>query len=208
MTPYLAPNATQPLWSAFTVVDWLIVVVLLWSTISALRRGAIRELFSLVGLVAGLLLASWNYQSVAPYLRQWITSPPTADAAAFLGVLGTVSLLCAVVGRLLRSGAHAAGLGLFDRLGGAAIGFVRGTLACVALLMACTAFLPAQTALQNSRLTPYLLAAAHGVSFVVPPELKRQLTLGTTTLMHTRSRWSKLMPESDNAGQTSDQDPK
>ena len=49
--------------------DWFLITILAYSTIMAFLRGIILELFSLGGLIAGILLASWNYTHVAAFLR-------------------------------------------------------------------------------------------------------------------------------------------
>ena len=197
-----------PFLSGFTAVDWVLAALLLWSTVAAFFRGAIRELVSLLSLIAGILLASWNYPKLIPYLAPWMGSGALTHFIAFLLILSAVLVLGSLAGRLLRSGARAVGLGLVDRLAGAALGVARGLLAGAAALLALTAFLPPQLVIAQSRLAPYLLAAAHGVSFVVPQELKRQFALGAAALMHTRASWIKPLPGYDNQGPDANQDPK
>jgi hypothetical protein len=64
--------------------DCLLVAILAYSTIIAFVRGIILELFSLGGLVAGILVASWNYNHVAVVLGHLITTPATVQIVAFL----------------------------------------------------------------------------------------------------------------------------
>src|SRR4030088_2787521 len=116
--------------------DCFLIAVLVYSTIVAFLRGIILELFSLGGLIAGILLASWNYKQVAIILGTLITTPATAEIVAFLFIIIGVMLLCTLIGKALNRTAHAIGLGFFDRLLGALFGFARGCLLGVALLMA------------------------------------------------------------------------
>ncbi|WP_035350169.1 CvpA family protein [Edaphobacter aggregans] len=171
--------------------DGLLVAVLVFSTVQALFRGLLLELFSLAGLAAGVLLAAWNYPLVASPLSRFITNPAVANAVAFLLIAIGVMVLAAILGRMTHSAAHAIGLGFFDRLGGAAFGLARGWLACVVILMAVTAFLPTTDWLKNSRLTPYFLAGAHAVSFVVPHDLEQLILDGATQLKHNAPDWIK-----------------
>ena len=122
--------------------DCLLIAILAYSTIMAFVRGIILELFSLGGLIAGILLAAWNYQHVALLLGRLITSLATAQIVAFLLIIIGVMVLSTLLGKALNRTAHAIGLGFFDRLLGAAFGFVRGCLLGVAILMAVAAFLP------------------------------------------------------------------
>jgi len=111
--------------------------------------------------------------------------------AAFLLIAIGIMVLAAILGRMFHSAAHAIGLGFFNRLGGAAFGAVHGWLVGVAVVMAVTAFLPTTDWLKNSRLTPYFLAGAHAVSFVVPHDLEQLILDGATQLKHNAPDWIK-----------------
>ncbi len=178
-------------------------------------RGIVMELFSLGGLIAGILLASWNFQRLATPLQHLLDtlftlSLATCNVIAFIVIVFTVMLLAALLARLIRGTARTIGLGFFDRLLGAVFGVLRGCLIGVALLMAVTAFLPqskpqsqAQTQPQaqwvaKSRLAPYFLAGVHAVSFVVPTGLQQQLLNGIAQLKHNAPDWIKQPPWAHN----------
>jgi membrane protein required for colicin V production len=171
--------------------DCLLIAVLAYSTIIAFLRGIILELFSLAGLIAGILLASWNYKHVAIILGSLITSPATAEIVAFLLIIIGAMVLSALLGKALNRTAHAIGLGLFDRLLGALFGFGRGCLFGVAILMAIAAFLPHSAWIANSHLSSYFLAGAHAVSFVVPHDLQQQILNGAQQIKHSAPDWIK-----------------
>src|ERR1700733_12011662 len=171
--------------------DCFLIAVLVYSTIVAFIRGIILELFSLGGLIAGILLAAWNYHHVALLLGRFITSLATAQIVAFLLIILCVMVLCTLLGKALNRTAHVIGLGFFDRVLGAAFGFARGCLLGVAILMAAAAFLPRSQWIANSQLTPYFLAGAHAVSFVVPHDLRQQILDGAAHLKHVAPDWIK-----------------
>lgn len=171
--------------------DWFLIAVLAWSTIRAFLRGIFRELFSLAGLVLGILLAAWNYQHLAQLLAGLVSNPAVAQVTAFLLIALGIMLLCGLLGWLLHRTANAVGMGFFDRLLGAIFGFGRGCLLGVALLMAAAAFFPQTAWVQNSSLSPYFLAGAHAVSFVVPHDLQQQILNGAEQLKHTAPDWIK-----------------
>ena len=171
--------------------DWLLIVLLVYSTVAAFMRGLFRELFTLVGLVAGILLASWNYPWMAAKLGSLTSNHAIADIVAFLLIAISVMVLSAVTGRLLRKTADAVGLGFFDRIGGAGFGLVRGCLLGVAILMAAAAFLPQSTWVRNSQLAPYFLTGADAVSFVVPNDLRQRIREGAEEIKHNTSGWIK-----------------
>jgi membrane protein required for colicin V production len=171
--------------------DGFLIAILAYSTIMAFLRGIILELFSLGGLIIGILLASWNYNHVAVYLERLITTPGIAQIAAFLLIVIGVMVLSTLLGKALNRTAHAIGLGFFDRLLGAVFGLARGCLIGIAILMAVAAFRPHSTWAENSRLSPYFLAGAHAVSFVVPHDLQQQILNGVLQLKHNAPDWIK-----------------
>jgi membrane protein required for colicin V production len=171
--------------------DWFLIAILAYSTIMAFVRGIILELFSLGGLVAGILIASWNYGHLALFLERLITTPTAAQVVAFLLIAIGVMVLSALVGRALNRTAHVIGLGLFDRLLGGVFGFARGCLLGVAIMMAIAAFLPHSTWIANSQLSSYFLAGAHAVSFVVPHDLQQQILDGAEQIKHNAPHWIK-----------------
>jgi membrane protein required for colicin V production len=173
-------------------LDWFLLAILAYSSIRAFFRGLLQELFSLGGLVLGILLASWNYHFVAPLFSRFVSSPTAAGIAAFLLILVVAMVASALLGKLLHHTADAIGLGFFDRLSGAAFGLARGFLLGVAILMAAAAFLPKSSWISNSYLAPYFLAGAHAVSFVVPHELQQLILDGAMQLKHNAPDWIKL----------------
>jgi membrane protein required for colicin V production len=177
---------------AWNALDWLLVALLVYSTVAAFLRGFFREIFSLVGLVAGILLASWNYPMAAERLRGWLVVPwATAEIAGFLLIAIVVMVLCGLAGRLLATTARTIGLGFVDRLLGAGFGFARGFLLGVAVMMAAAAFVPQSAWLKNSQLSLYFLEGAHAVCFVVPTQLQERVRVGALDLKHSYPSWIK-----------------
>jgi len=174
--------------------DWFLIAILAYSTIMAFMRGIILELFSIGGLIAGILIASWNYTHIAELLERLIKTPATAQIIAFLLIIIGVMVLSTLLGKALNRTAHTIGLGFFDRLLGAVFGLARGCLFGVVILMAVTAFRPHSTWVENSRLTPYFLAGVHAVSFVVPYGLQQQIMNGAQQLKHNAPDWIKPLP--------------
>jgi membrane protein required for colicin V production len=174
----------------FNLFDWLLVAILVYSTVAAFLRGFFREVFSLVGLVAGILLASWNYPMVAVRLAVWMPVA-VSDVVGFLLIALVVMVVCGLVGKLLHRTVKTIGLGFVDRLLGAGFGLLRGALLGVAVLMAAAAFVPDQSLLKNSQLAGYFLAGAHEVSFVVPGDLQARIRAGALELKHGSPDWIK-----------------
>jgi len=185
-----ANTTSMPDLSTLNPFDWFLIAVVVYSTVIAFIRGFFREIFSLVGLVAGILLASWNYELVADWLERWIPWA-TAQIVAFLLIAVLVMVLCGLSGKLLSSTAKTIGLGFFDRVLGGAFGLARGFLLGVAVMMAAAAFLPREPYIRDSQLSDYFLAGAHAVSFVVPANLQHHIREGVAQLRHGAPDWIK-----------------
>ena len=169
--------------ASFTAFDWLLVAVVVVSTAMAFGKGLIRVLFSLAGLIVGILVASWNYQLLAVRIHPWVTNLLTAQILAFLTIILVIWFLFAAVAGFVRRAVKAVGLGFADRLLGAAFGAVRGVLLGIAMLMALAAFAPDLSWVKESELAPYFLDGAHGVSFVLPQHFESLMSDGTRHLL-------------------------
>lgn len=175
------------------VVDWVIAAVLVISAVGAARKGFVVEMFSLAGVILGLLVASWNYARWLPLAMEWIHQPQIAAAACFLVIALGVMVIAAVAGRLLRWSVESVGLGLADRLLGAVFGLVKGCVLVTIGVIALAAFFPGTTWFRDSRLAPYFLTLAHSTTAVTPSDLGARIRTGVKIIRETRPDW--LQPD-------------
>ena len=91
-------------------VDWLIVGVIVLSAVLAAAQGFFYELFSLAGVVAGFLLAAWDYAALAPIFLPYVKTMAIAEVAAFLAIFFGVLILAGILARLTRWGVTGVGL--------------------------------------------------------------------------------------------------
>jgi membrane protein required for colicin V production len=171
--------------------DLLIIVVLAVSAVSAFVKGFFVEVFSLAGVILGLFIAAANYGALAFWVARLVENLQAANLIAFLLIALLVMLLAGLAGRLLRGLVRTVGLGIVDRLLGAAFGFVKGCIVVTLILMGVVAFLPRQEWLVNSRLAPVFLNAAHGGSQVVPFALGVEIRQGLDALRMAQPKWLK-----------------
>ncbi|HTV83158.1 MAG TPA: CvpA family protein [Acidobacteriaceae bacterium] len=174
-----------------TIVDWLIVVVLVVSVLSAAKAGLVVEIFSLAGLVLGLLLASWDYQSLMPWWSHWFHSAAAVEALSFLSIAFGVMILAALGGRMVRWSVKAVGLGWADRMAGAVFGLVKGCVMVMIAVMVVAAFCPHAAWLRRSRLAPGFLAMAQEAAVVAPADLAGRIRSGVTDLRKEQPDWLK-----------------
>lgn len=168
-----APHA--PTLAGLNPLDWGIVALLAFSAATAFMRGLIRSVISLVGIVLGLVLAAWYAPALGLWLVRYIHGTLLAEIVAFITIFAGTYVLANLLGRVLQGASQAVGLGIFDRLGGAAFGVARAIVVLAAALLPLQPFLPLLPFSNNSLLLPYLRRAALGVSFVVPQDFGDRL---------------------------------
>lgn len=174
-----------------TSIDWAILAILVISVVTAAREGLVVEVFSLAGLVVGLLLASWDYQKLTPWVGSWVHSVALAQALAFLLIALGVMLAAALAGKFIRWSVKSIGLGWADRVAGAAFGLVKGCVLVTIAVMVIAAFWPSATWFRRSRLAPGFLTMAHRVAVVAPADLEHKIRAGVVVLRRDQPDWMK-----------------
>jgi membrane protein required for colicin V production len=132
------------------ILDIVVVVILLISSVVAVLRGFVREVLTIVGLAGASITALTAGPKLAPGLESWLTSDLGKDAedakmwdmipydiaAGFLSYAGLFVITLVVLSLIshwIAKSVHAIGLGPVDRSLGVVFGIVRG-LVLVGLL--------------------------------------------------------------------------
>ncbi len=178
-------------------LDWVMVLIVLLSVLQAIAQGFFYEFFSLAGVVAGYLLAAWEYWRVAAWYTRYVNSQWAADIAGFFTIFVVVVLLAGVIGRIARWAVHGVGLRWFDRVLGAVFGFVRGAAICTVIVLALAAFAPQWGWLQQSRISPFLLVSGRALVWAAPADLRQRFRQGWELL---RSVPEHVSSHGDNGG--------
>ena len=177
------------------LADLLIIILLAVCVVSAFAKGFFVEVCSLIGVILGLFIAAANYAGFAPWILHVIRNHAAANLVAFLLIVLLVMVVAGLAGRLLRGLFRGVGLGIVDRLLGAAFGLIEGCVIVTLVLMGIVAFLPRQDWLSRSRLAPVFLTAAHGGSQVVPFALGEEIRQGLEALRMAQPNWLKPSSE-------------
>ena len=175
--------------ATLTIIDWLIIAIFVISFVTAALNGFFVEVFSIVGLVAGLVIAGLYYMRLVPWLLRLVHSMPAAEAASFVLVVVGVLIVAGILGRTIRFLLRKVGLGWADRLLGLVFGAVKGCFLATVLAMTLTAFFPAMPWVAHSHLLPYFVGAAHQGSDIVPGPLGERIRHGVRV-------YQKTSPES------------
>lgn len=172
-----------------TWVDWAIVILLALSVLGGLARGFLRSICALGGLLAGLILAAWNYERLASLLKPLVRIEAIADTIGFLLIAFLVMGLASLLGRTLSKALHSIGLGCMDRLAGAVFGFFQGALLVTLCILITLAFFPRTHWLARAKLPRYFFGACHLSMQMSPAELATRVRLGLKTLEDESPRW-------------------
>jgi membrane protein required for colicin V production len=159
-------------WSQWTLFDLTVVIIILVSTIFALRKGLAREVISLVTLFGGFLLAAIYYPLVARWFLDITKTEGIADLIGFVSIFGFCLLIGAVAAFIVNRFIKLASLEWIDRLMGGIFGFLRGWAVASILALALIAFPVRQDTLARSKFAPFLLAGARAAVLIVPHELR------------------------------------
>jgi membrane protein required for colicin V production len=155
-------------------LDFALIVIVGWSVVSGFLAGFTRVGIGFAATVLGVLFGFWFYYIPAEWLQDYLRSTTAANLLGFFAVFTFFILLGAVVGRILARILKFAGLSIFDRLGGAAFGTIRGSVLAVAVVTVVTAFSPQPPPrfIAESKVMPYAATAGNVLAWLAPRTLK------------------------------------
>jgi membrane protein required for colicin V production len=169
----------------FSLLDWLLLAILVYSIAVSWFKGFVREVLGLITVLVGVLLAAWFYRGVGRLFKDVVR---TENIALFFGfsLIFVMTLVAGfVVIWLVTKFMKFAKLQWADRLLGAAFGFIRGWVISAAILLALTAFEIQTERLKGSELAPYFLPGSRVIAVMTPYEMKAKFLVGYRAL----ERW-------------------
>lgn len=114
-------------------LDVIIIAIILISIFIGLLRGITREIFSLLSIFCGIIVASRYYQKLSLFFISKINNEILANAISFIVIFLVVAIFISLIGIILCKIWRILHLSLFDRVLGAFFGLIRGII-LVALL--------------------------------------------------------------------------
>ena len=155
-------------------VDAFIVVTILWFTYAAFHAGMIREVVTILGAIFAVALAGLFYKNLAEDVGVAIDNEQTALVVSFVIIFGAVILASQLLATFLKQAAQLLMLGIFDSIGGAFVGLVKGfILVEVALIVAVTfESLNLMDDVESSVFAPLFLDLLPLLKYILPSEFK------------------------------------
>lgn len=140
-------------------MNWLDIVLIIFLaivTIIGLKKGLIKAVLTVAGMVGGVVLAGRYYIPLSERLT-FISSPTLAKVAAFAIILVGVMIIAAILAWLLGRLASALLLGWANHLGGAILGLVFGGILAGTVLALWIKYVGMAGAVNESRIAAILL---------------------------------------------------
>ena len=155
-------------------IDIVILATMAWFTYAAFHAGMIREVITIFGAIFAVALAGLFYQELAEDVRVAIDDEEATRIIAFAMIFGAVILASQLAALFLKQAASLLLLGLFDSLGGAFIGFLKGFIFVeVALILGVTfESLGFRGAIESSALAPLYLDLLPFLRWILPAQFK------------------------------------
>jgi uncharacterized membrane protein required for colicin V production len=153
-------------------IDLVILATLAWFTYAAFHAGMIREIVTIIGAIFAVALGGLFYRDLATDVQVAVDSQQTAEIIAFAMIFGGVVIASQLVASLMKTAASVLMLGLFDSLGGAIIGLVKGVIFIeIALIFAVTfPSLKLMDDVDGSVIAPLFLDIIPFLQYILPDE--------------------------------------
>ena len=167
-------------------LDYALIIIIGLSALHGLSHGALRMLTSILSFALGIYGASIWHAQVASIAQSHLgTSPTTSNIIGYVAIFLTVFVVVEFVGQRIIALAQLVHLNLLDRLAGAAFGAVLGVIFAGLNIILLTTLLPANyPLLQNSELTPAILAYDKGLLDYIPIQMKQLFEDKRSQLVH------------------------
>ncbi|SLM29023.1 putative colicin V production protein-like protein [Desulfamplus magnetovallimortis] len=158
--------------------DVFVVIVLSFCLIRGYFRGFIREISSIVGVVAGFYAAHTYYIMLASYLANWVDLGVYGNIISFILLFCVIFSLTSLIGHLIRLLLNVAFLGWVDGSCGVLFGALKGFLVISVAFIILTALLPGGASLiENSRTAPYVAHLSEMTAIFASKELKGEFRI-------------------------------
>jgi membrane protein required for colicin V production len=111
------------------LLDFLILIPIVWGFIRGLTKGLIIELATLAGLILGILAAYYFATEVSELIRSYFTfSDRTARTIAYILIFVAVMIIAYIIGKIIEKTVDLIALGWLNKLLGAIVGLAKGAL--------------------------------------------------------------------------------
>lgn len=162
------------------VIDWVILAVLVISSLISLKRGFVKEALSLASWVIAFVVARLFSGNLATLLEGSIDTNSLRWIVSFAILFAGTLVIGAMINHLLGEIVRLTGLGGTDRIFGMVFGFIRGLVILVAAVYGLQyTLVPDDTWWQESTLIPHLESVADWARKTLPGATDRLMSFSS-----------------------------
>ena len=157
-------------------MNWIDVILLLILSVTVLLgivKGFVKQIFGLLAVIIGLILALNCYSQVSWLYRRLVTHVVLSHFLGFITVFFAVLSIGWIVSHLLSKLVRGP-LKLLDKVLGGALGLFKGILICGVIVFALLVFPIDKRALKGSQISPVCLMLTRTIVSLIPKELKEK----------------------------------
>jgi uncharacterized membrane protein required for colicin V production len=159
----------------FNGLDYAILAIVAVGVLHGLSRGALRMVTSILSLIVGIYTASIYYGQAATLAQNYLKTNPTVSAiVGYAAIFIAVFILIEMAGGRIIQLVRIIHLSWLDRLGGAIVGALIGSVLAGLVVVAMTAALPGESPLlAKSKLAPRVLSYNRELLGFVPAQVEK-----------------------------------
>ena len=154
--------------------DAVVYVGLVVAVVTGFNAGLLRSAATILAYLIAMPIAVWAMSLISPQIDGKFGSPLTQNSLLFFGIFLIVGIVLGKLMRMALDEAIGPGMGIGERLAGAALGAVRVGLVAITLLVIIDQLVPVDrqpTFLTGSQLRPLLSAAGQTGFSTLPPDV-------------------------------------
>ena len=154
--------------------DVVVTVILGFCLIRGVFRGLVKEMASIIGVLAGFYAAYTYYPEMAGLLSRWISNTNYLNITSFTVIFCLILIIISVFGVVLKYLLSIVHLGWVDRFSGAGFGVLKGVLIASVMLVTLTAFLPRGSPLvRDSLLAPHINMLSENMAKIISDDMRQ-----------------------------------
>ena len=165
-----------------TLFDYFVIAIVGISMLLGLMRGAVKEVFSLVSWILAFIVAKTYSVELIRWMESVVSNPSLRLLTAFIILFVATLIILGVISYLLSTLLKKIGLGSLDRGLGTVIGFVRGVVIMLVLvILGGLTSLPQQNDWRHALTSGWFEMLARSVKPWLPDAMAKRIHFGPSS---------------------------
>ena len=172
-------------------LDWVLTALIAGCTLYGAYRGLIVEVAGFLGWIGGIVIGFFFSDQITKWLSGFLDIPDVLPVLSFVGVAVAFRFALLRIAHLIRTGLDIVQLGWADRLGGLALGLIKGIVIIWAILVLGVSYVePLKDGVKQSKVAPHILSLSERANRWLPENLREKFEDHMDDL---KKLWEKTM---------------